>query len=308
MKFALKKNVNKTNEPKKRKKVNEIKINITNDGFLKGKTLTKVFKVNSLEELIKQLNKIDSNMKVKLLINYNKNEFYIFKSEDIKKKSKSNLKEIEKNDNELNNEELATLLKAFYSNEEFQLDNIFLKKANKLKHEIAPTTFEVKENYLLSENKYINVISFEHLGKCIDIKNIIQNKDCWLIIDCYKVDNEYILNKIDEMKQDKVIEKKFSDFVSNKIDDVIQKLKFESIFQCEVKFLLYNSNLEQIKKENLVIREQLVECHYTSYMPQEAVNTRKLFEKCIYPNMNMNIIHSLSDKDLYKMIGSESYV
>ncbi|MBX4267189.1 hypothetical protein [Clostridium estertheticum] len=293
MDFTLKKNKRKIT-----KKVSEIKTNINRHGIVKGKEVTKVFEMKSTAEIKIVLSEIDSNVRVKLLINYSADKFYIFKAEN--KKLTSDIE-----DNELNSEEIASLLKSFYSNEKMQWDDCFLKNPKKMKYEMAPVVFEVKDNYLLNENKYINVISLEHLGDFLNIKNIIENNDCWLVIDCYKVDREYIFNKLDEMKKDNMIEKKFSSFISNKINDISYKLKEETIFQCEIKLLLYNPNLEQIRKENTTIKKNLLNNQYTAYTPQERINTRRLFEKCIYPNRTMDVIHSIVNKDLYKMIGSD---
>lgn len=304
MSFTFKKN--KSQKRKKiKKKINEIKFNINNEGIIKGKSITKIFKVESLVEIKEIINEAATNMNLKLLINYNMDEFYIFKTEDMKKNKKSNnnksISQTESNGLEI--EQITSLLKSFYSEEEMEWDNSFLKKTKKLKYEMAPTVFEVKDNYLLSENRYINVISLEHLGSYLNIKDIIMNNNCWLAIDCYKVDRDFILNKLDEMKRDNMIEKKFSSFISNNIKNIINKLNGETIFQCELKLLLYNSSLEQIREECLLIKDNLILNKYTSYIPQERLNTRKLFEKCIYPNMNMDIIHSITSRDLYKLIG-----
>lgn len=289
------------NKQKINKKVNEIKVNINKYGIVKAKTVTKVFKMKSIAEIEAILSEINSNVRLKLLINYSTNKYYIFKTEDTNKKLSLDI-----NNNELPSEEIADLIKSFYSKEKIQWDDCFLKKAKKMRYEIAPTSFEVKDNYLLNENSYLNVFSLEHLGNCLNIKKIIENNDCWLSIDCYKIDGEYILNKLDEMKKDNMIEKKFSSFISNNINDISYTLGKETIFQCEIKLLLYDTNLEQIRKENIMIKENLLNNHYTAYSPQEKINTRLLFEKCIYPNMNMNVIHSLVNKDLYKMIGSDN--
>ncbi|NFI55891.1 hypothetical protein FDA48_05795 [Clostridium botulinum] len=292
-------NLNFTSREKK--KTNEIKININDNVLIKGKIITQVFKFKSILEICNFLNNIESNIRLKVLINYKNNEFYIFKTKNNNKKNHSQ-------ENQISNQEIASLFKFFYSEDKFKLDNCTIKNTKKIKYEIAPKNFEIHDNYLLTENRYINVISLDYLGEVLNIKNIIKNMDCWLSIDCYKVNREFILSKLSEMKEDNVIEKKFTDFILNKIDHIMEKINKENILQCEIKMLLYNSNLNYINNENRIIKENISKNYCTSYTPQEKINTRKLFEKCIYPNLSMDIIHSITDTDLFKLIGVDTNV
>lgn len=295
---------------KVRKKVNEIKININHDGLIKGKTLTKIFKINSLSEIKMILNEVNPDTKLKFLMNYATNEFLLFKT-DTHTKSKKQKKEVDisyNNENELSIIESTGIIKSFYNSEKLQWDDCFFKKPKKLKYEMAPTLFEVKDNYLLTENRYANVISLEFLGDISTLKNIINRYNCWISIDCYKVDKEFILNKLDIMKKDSMIEKKFSNFISNKIDSIIYNLNETDIFQCELKLLLYDHNLDELDINSEQLINELQENYYTVYIPQEKLNTRKLFEKCIYPNSRMDIIHSIPNNDLYNLLGGINYV
>lgn len=281
---------------KKRKKINEIKINIDNHEILQGKKVTRVFDVESINEIGEMINNITSNVRLKMLINYNLNKFYVFKTENNKK--------LDLEENELDSSNIAKLIKSFYSVEELQWNDCFTKKSKKIKNEIAPSLFNVSDNYLMTEDRYINVFFAEHLDNNLNIKGNIEDIDCWVSIDCYKVDRNYILNKLDEMKKDCVIEKKFSPFVCNRMDDILNKLE-KDIFQCEIKFLLYDFDLDYLNQKNYLIRENLLNNDCTCYMPSEKVNTRKLFEKCIYPNKNMDVIHSITNEELFKMIGCD---
>lgn len=286
---------------KEKKKINEIKIDIK-DTLIKGKVYTRVFEFQSINEMYEIIDKIDPNIRLKLLINYITNKFYLFKTESSKKKILlSGIKELKA-------QEIASLFKSFYSEKKLEWNNSLLSKTKKMKYEISPTTFDVEDNYLVSDNRYINTISIEHLGKYLNFKNVLGNNEYWLSIDLYKVDNKYILNKLNEMKKHNVLEKKFTDFIINKLGDIINKLKEETVFQCEIKLLLYNNNLDYINKQSEIIRKTLCDNYCTSYIPQERLNTRKLFEKCIYPNLKMDIIHSIADKQLFKMISGDSNV
>lgn len=281
---------------KKRKKVSEIKVNIDNHEIVQGKKITRVFQFESVFEIREVLNNIEPNTRAKILINYKLNKFYVFKTESSKK--------LDLEESELDTSEIATLIKSFYSEEEMQWDKQFERKPKKIKSEIAPALFQINDNYLVSENRYINVMYLEHLKHSLNLKDII--KSCWLSIDCYKVDNDTILNKLMEMKKDKVIDKKFSDFISDRIENIIYKLKQEIIFQAEFNLLLYNTSLEELNKYSLFIKETLRKNGCISYTPNEKINTRKLFEKCIYPCKVMDVVHSIADKELFKMIGCEN--
>lgn len=289
---------------KKKKKVSEIKININGNVIMNRKTTAQIFKFMSIKELCEFISEIQNDIRLKILINYKDSKFYVFKTESTK--GKRQLFE----PNQLDTKEIASLFKGFYSQDEFNFDESFFKKSKKmikkLKCEIAPTDFEVDENYLVSEDRYINGIYIEHLDSCLKFDNIIKNMDSWLSIDCYKIDKEFISNKLAQMKEDNVLEKKFTNFIVNRLDDITEKINTENIFQCEVKVLLYGSNLEDLNSENEMIRNNISNNYCTSYIPQERINTRKLFEKCIYPNLNMDIIHSISDSNLFNMIGSDN--
>lgn len=285
-----------------KKKINEVKIDIKNNTFVKGKVFTKVFKFQSISEVNNLIESTESDVRLKLLINYASNKFYVFETLNSKKIVSS----VEFQ--ELKSKELASLLKSFYCEEKLEWNDTLLKKKKLMKNALAPVNFEVKDNYLISDNRYINLISIEHIGGNLSFKDILKNQDCWLSIDLYKINNKYILNKLDEMQDNGVIQKKFTYFISNKIDTIVGKLKKEIIFQCEFKLLLYGSSLNYANEQSEAIKKIMTNNYCSSYIPQEASNTRKLFEKCIYPNLKMDIIHSLSQQKLFEVIGGMANV
>ena len=302
MKFSFKNSNNeKIKQKKVKKKLNEIKIDIKNNVLLKNKTITQVFKFSTAIELCRQIENTDSNRRLKILINYNTDEFYLLKSENIKGKKQP----IEDN-NRINNKEIAGLIKSFYSEDKVNWDDSFCKNKKKLKQELAPAVFDVKDNYILTDKRYLNVISLEHINQSLNIQFVLKNTDSWLSIDCYKIDKDFILNKLSDMKNDDTLSKKFSDFILARLDDIIRKIQEEIIFQCEIKLLSYNSDLEVLLSDNATIRNRLYDNYCTSYVPQEKINTRKLFEKCIYPDLKMDIIHSINSDNLFKMIGCDN--
>lgn len=306
------KKIKKIRQNKNKLKTNEIKANISNNAIIRNKSVTQIFEFNSISEMCKFLDNITPNIRLKLLINYNKEKYFIFKTELNQKKDK--IKEnatIENYQFEgLNSKEIAKLFKSFYSEEEFKFNDSVKKKQlnKKLKLAIAPKQFTVENDHLTIENRYANVISIEHINNSCIFENIAKNIDTWLSIDCYKIDNKFILEKLNQMKADKLIEKKFTDLIIAKMDDITEMLQEGIIFQCEIKLLLYNNDLEQLKSDSELIMNNLAENYCTSYIPQEKINTRKLFEKSIYPNGTMDVIHSINANELFNMIGSEKNV
>lgn len=154
--------------------------------------------------------------------------------------------------------------------------------------------------------QYANTILLEHINTSYSLTNI--QKDFWLSIDCYKIDSQFILNKLLEMKKDNSLEKNFSDYIIARLDDVIEKLNEDDMYQCEIRLLLYNSDLNDLFDEDFAVTKELNENFYTSYIPQEKISTRKIFERSIYPNTNMDIIHSINVEQLSKMIGADCNV
>lgn len=307
------KKIKKIRQAKKSKlRTNEIKATISNNSIIKSKSVTQIFKFDSISEMCNLLDSIDPNIRLKLLINYNTNEYFVFKTEFPKKEKKKH-KTKENNpiqENQLDSKEIAKLFKRFYSEDEFKFSDPIKNKqlSKKLKIEIAPKEFIIESDHFKTENRYANVISIEHINKSCVFEKIINGTNAWLSIDCYKINNEFILEKLNQMKADKLIEKKFTDSIIVKMDDVTEKLQEETVFQCEIRLLLYNNDLEQLKNDSELVMDNLAENYCTSYIPQEKINTRKLFEKSIYPNGTMDIIHSINFDELFNMIGSEENV
>lgn len=307
------KKIKKIRQNKNKLKTNEIKANISNDSIIKNKSITQIFEFNSISEMCNFLDSITPNIRLKLLINYNKEKYFIFKTELHQKKEHKIKKDTTIENYQykgLSSKEIAKLFKAFYSEDEFKFsDSIKKKQLNKkLKLAIAPKQFTVENDHLTIENRYANVISIEHINNSCIFENIVNNINAWLSIDCYKIDNKFILEKLNQMKTDKSIEKTFTDSIIAKIDDVVEMLQEETIFQCEIRLLLYNNDLEQLKSDSELIMDNLTENYCTSYIPQEKINTRKWFEKSIYPGNNLDIINSITATDLLKMIGCEENV
>jgi hypothetical protein len=180
-----------------------------------------------------------------------------------------------------------------------------LKKNKSLLKEIAPLNFDVQDNYLMSEDKVMGVTVFEHISN-ESLNELLLKTDCWISIDCYRLDSKFILDKLSSMKEDNVLEKKFSNFILTRLDDILKNLK-DDIFQCEFKLLL-NSTQQYIDKDLSDLKNLLKSKNYFSYTPTEKINIKNLFNKCIYPNSKMDIVHSVSLDSLLKMIGGESYV
>lgn len=307
------KKIKKIRQNKNKLKTNEIKVNISNDSIIKNKSTTQIFKFNSISEMCNFLDSITPNIRLKLLINYNKEKYFIFKTELHQKKEHKIKKDTTIENYQykgLSSKEIAKLFKAFYSEDEFKFSDYIKKKQlnKKLKLAIAPKQFTVENDHLTIENRYANVISIEHINNSCIFENIIKNIDTWLSIDCYKIDNKFILEKLNQMKTDKLIEKKFTDSIIAKMDDITEMLQKETIFQCEIKLLLYNNDLEQLKHDSGLVIDDLAENYCTSYIPQEKINTRRSFEKSIYPNGTMDIVQSLNINELFNMIGSEQNV
>lgn len=297
--FSLRKHEN--NVKKVSKKTNEIKCNISSNSLVVNKDISKVIKFDSISNLCNFVTSISPDIQLKLLFNYSTNQFYIYKT------CKGTSKELKNtsDNNELNTKEISSFLKSFYSNEQLEWNDIFLKKNKSLLKEIAPLTFDVQQNYLMSEDKVMGVTVFEHIGN-ESLNDLLLKTDCWISIDCYRLDSKFILDKISSMKEDNVLERKFSDFILTRLDDILKNLK-DDIFQCEFKLLL-NSTSQYIDKDLSDLKNLLKSKNYFSYTPTEKINIKNLFNKCIYPNSKMDIVHSVSLDSLLKMIGGESYV
>lgn len=281
---------------KKVKKITkEVKVNFSNNCIIKNKTATKVFKFKDITGLQNFLNNIEPNIRMKILINYKANTFYIFQTGDLQKKKKGVVVELK--ENQLNTIEIATLYKTFYSNTKFDNSN------KNIKHEIAPQEFIINNDYIKVDSRYANIISIEHIDSSCDFKDILKDLDTWLIIDCYKMNNNFILDKLDEMDKDNVLDKKFSPTVLSKINKAIEMLENEVIFQCELKLLSYSNRLKQLEVDSENIKDILYNNYSAFYIASEKLNTRKAFEKSIYPNNKMDIINSINLNNLVSLIG-----
>lgn len=285
-------------KPKKIK--NEVKINIIDNCIVKNKKATKVFKIKDIRELESFLDNVKPDVRLKILINYKTNTFLVFKTGELQKKKKGTVVEIK--ENQLNSKELTALYKSFYSSN--QLNNGY----NDTTYEIAPKEFILNADYIKTEDRYLNVVTVEHIDSSCRLQEALNKIDSWLSIDCYKVNSDFILNTLEQMDADETLEKNFTGSITTKLDDLVKRLEQEVIFQTEIKILNYNTRLKQLKSDAEDIIDTLYNNYSSGFISFEKCNTRRNFEKAIYPNVNMDVVNSINLDNLISIIGGVTNV
>lgn len=276
-------------------------VNITldfNNTIKHGEKHTRVFRIDDLEKISEIVDNINDLEQFKLLINFNKKEYFLFQT------IKKGLEPLEIETNLLSSEYIMKLYKSFYSTEELTFDKKMLKKSKKVKKEIAPIKFDVTNSYIETDKGNYNVNVIESIDKIKAIKTLIDNNDIWLSIDFNSINQGKMLNTIAKMQKEDSFEKiKIDPFIKKHIEEFKEKLRNEEIIQCEFKVLNFNENLDNLIESNSKLILKFRQQGVNIFEVHEKVNLINAFNSSIYPYKCLEVTHSLKKEEFLELIG-----